>query len=139
MSLPSIDVFFVKLNHIFFSEPILKSVRGNNKIILSQLEDLLINIPGTLVIAPYFEEMIFRYWIAIIENSKIRLFAYSVSSLLFASAHQARSIGRFLILVVFALMSSYIYEKTKRIQYSMLFHSASNLITTVEQQLFIVF
>ena len=90
------------------------------------------NILKIIVVAPIFEELIFRYSIIIYNKSKnICLFSVILSSLFFTFQHRINVDGNILSLISIlnlSLFLSYIYVKNENILYAIGFHMFYNII-----------
>lgn len=97
----------------------------------------LLNIPIVIIIAPVFEELLFRgllFKLPAIKFSNKRVPLAILSSVLFSAAHYLQfpfPDDAFLALFLFGIAQCWLYRKTDRIWYPMLNHALFNITNLV--------
>ena len=106
---------------------------ADNKTILKMKDiykNFLTNFFVILIIAPIFEEIVFRgLFYKALKNFTPFIHASLISSIVFALIH--KNILSFTILFTLSLFLTWIYERTNSILYPILAHSLFNLTTII--------
>lgn len=91
--------------------------------------DPLLNICMGILMAPVFEELLFRMGMYSSLRAKLgKCWSMCICSVMFAFLHGYQLQG-FLSCLVFALLNTLVYEKTRNIIYCILIHICANLFT----------
>lgn len=93
----------------------------------------ILMIITVVIIAPIFEEIIFRF--AIIEKIKTKysdIIAITLSSVIFALIHSYGLLGSISIFIMFIIIA-YIYVRTKNLIYPIVIHFVNNVINAILQ------
>lgn len=116
----------------FFEGDNLSQLHLNNSI-NSSFFTIFYKCLATLILAPIFEELIFRYYIYNGLTQRYSIFtAILVSTLMFSLIH-VFNIKSIFPSLIFGAISCYIYYKTNNLLYSILLHFFSNVIAISKQ------
>jgi len=98
--------------------------------------NLIFSLIGTVILAPIFEEIVFRKQLIEVLLIRTKPFcAILISSLLFAFVHL--SINDCVALFFWGLIFGIVYYKSKAIENSVLLHSFSNVSTYITEHKYI--
>jgi membrane protease YdiL (CAAX protease family) len=98
----------------------------SNSIFTNSTKNIYLLCLYLLVIAPLFEEFVFRkYVLALMHNSLIP-YASLLTALIFTVFHRNNSVAEHLVIFIFALQANQIYLKTGRLFLTVIFHMANN-------------
>ena len=119
--------FFSLYSEIFKPNEVLKTVRIHHQNAELNFRYILFSF-SILIIAPIFEELIFRKYLLgnlLKQNSVLK--SIFISSLCFSLFHLP-DFRNILPTFIFGIITAFIYLKTKKITYTIFFHFISNLI-----------
>lgn len=99
----------------------------SNEVYNSSVAMILVNGITLLLIAPFFEEIIFRYGIYNSFNKKMKsMLSIMITSLIFATIHLYKIDG-FILLSLLSIIWNYCYYKTNNLIYAIILHFEFNL------------